>query len=232
MTIAQQDTATTTAAQTAGAKTLATRFEVTTLPVADVDRAKAFYQRLGWRLDIDFNPTPDTRGVQFTPPGSDASIQFGEGTTTMAPGSLQGLFVVVDDIVTARDDLIARGVEVSEIWHIEPGKGRVSGLDPQRRSYFSRASFADPDGNTWVLQEITERLPGRVEMHDSGPLAQLLFETARRHGQFEAIAPPHDWWDWYGAYMDARQQGSSAEEAAKVAGRYMAEVKHVVVASD
>ena len=139
----------------------AMRFEVTTLPVADVDRAKAFYQRLGWRLDIDFKPTPDTRGVQFTPPGSPASIQFGHGMTTMA-GPLQGLLLVVEDIEAARDDLIGRGVEVSEIWHAEPGKGQAPGIDPERRSYASRASFADPDGNTWQLQEITERLPGRV----------------------------------------------------------------------
>jgi catechol 2,3-dioxygenase-like lactoylglutathione lyase family enzyme len=228
MTTTQQDT--TTATPAAGAATIPARFEVTTLPVADVDRAKDFYQRLGWRLDIDFNPTPDTRAVQFTPPGSPASIQFGAGTGYTA-GPLQGLFIVVDDIQAARDDLVARGVEVSEIWHIEPGTGRVPGVDPQRRSYFSRASFADPDGNAWVLQEITERLPGRVEMHDSGALAQLLFETAKRHGAFEAVAPRHDWWDWYGAYMDAREQGSSPEEAAKAAGRYMAEVKHVVVAS-
>ena len=225
-----QTNATTT--QAADVATVPAKFEVTTLFVADVDRAKAFYERLGWRLDIDFKPTPDTRGVQFTPPGSQASIQFGEGATTMTSGSLQGLFLVVDDIEAARADLIGRGVEVSEIWHIEPGKGRVPGLDPQRRSYFSRASFSDPDGNTWILQEITERLPGRVEMHDSGALAQLLFETARRHGAFEAVAPPHDWWDWYGAYMDARESGSTQEQAAKVADRYMAEVKHVVVASD
>ena len=212
MATAQQNA--TTATQPDAVGTIPARFEVTTLPVSDVDRAKAFYQRLGWRLDIDFKPSPTARGVQLTP-----------------PGSLQGLFLVVDDIVAARDDLIARGVEVSDIWHLEPGQGRVDGLDPQRRSYFSRATFADPDGNTWTLQEITERLPGRVEKHDSGALAQLLFETARRHGQFEAVAPPHDWWDWYGAYMDARQQGSLPEEAARVAGRYMAEVKHVVVSS-
>lgn len=230
-TITEQDT-TITATQASGATALATRFEVTTLPVADVDRAKEFYERLGWRLDIDFSPSPGTRGVQFTPPGSHASIQFGNGTNTMTPGSLQGLFLVVDDIEASRADLISRGVEVSEIWHIEPGKGRVPGLDPERRSYFSRASFADPDGNTWILQEITQRLPGRVEMHDSGALAQLLFETAKRHGEFEAVAPVHDWWDWYGAYMDAREQGSTQEEAAKVAGRYMADVKHVVVASN
>jgi catechol 2,3-dioxygenase-like lactoylglutathione lyase family enzyme len=151
-----------TATEASGFTPIPMRFEVTTLPVADVDRAKDFYQRLGWRLDIDFKPSPDTRGVQFTPPGSPASIQFGEGTTTMSPGSLQGMLLVVEDIETARDELINRGVDVSEIWHIEPGQGRISGIDPQRRSYFSRATFADPDGNTWQLQEITERLPGRV----------------------------------------------------------------------
>jgi catechol 2,3-dioxygenase-like lactoylglutathione lyase family enzyme len=206
------------------------KFEVTTLPVADVDRAKAFYQRLGWRLDIDFKPTPDTRGVQLTPPGSQASIQFGQGATTMSE-PLQGLFLVVDDIVAAREDLIGRGVEVGEIWHTEPGQGRMPGVDPQRRSYFSRASFADPDGNTWVLQEITERLPGRVEGKDPGAQAELLLETAKRHGAFEAVAPPHDWWDWYGAYLAARESGNTPDEADAAAGRYMAEVKHVVVAS-
>jgi len=146
---------------TTGVAASATKFEVTTLPVADVDRAKAFYQGLGWRLDIDFKPTTDTRGVQFTPPGSQASIQF--GTTMKRPENspLQGLIVVVQDLVATRDELIGRGVEVGEIWHIEPGKGPVPGPDPERRSYFSRATFADPDGNTWVLQEITERLPGR-----------------------------------------------------------------------
>jgi catechol 2,3-dioxygenase-like lactoylglutathione lyase family enzyme len=204
------------------------KFEVTTLPVADVDRAKAFYQRLGWRLDIDFNPTPDTRGVQFTPPGSQASIQFGQGTTTMRPGSLEGLLLVVEDIEAAREDLISRGVDVGEIWHIDPSKGRVPGLDPERRSYFSRASFADPDGNTWDMQEVTVRLPGRVEVRDSAALAQLLSETAERHGSYEAVAPPHDWWDWYGAYMDARGQGLTPDEASEAAGRYMADVKHVV----
>ena len=137
------------------------RFEVTTLPVSDVDRAKAFYVGLGWRMDIDFNPTPDTRAVQLTPPGSAASIQFGQGRTTMT-GPLQALFLIVDDILEAREDLISRGADVSEIWHVEPGTGRVDGVDPQRQSYASWASFADPDGNTWLLQEITTRLPGRV----------------------------------------------------------------------
>ena len=218
-----------TATEASGRKAIPTRFEVTTVPVADVDRAKAFYQGLGWRLDIDFKPTPGTRAVQFTPPGSPASIQFGEGTTTMEPGSLQGLLLIVEDIESARDDLISRGVDVSEIWHNEPGKGPVPGVDPQRRSYFSRASFADPDGNTWTLQEITERLPGRVEATDSGALARLLHETAINHGAYEAVAPAHDWWDWYAAYMAARQGGSASEEAAAAAGRYLADVKQVVV---
>jgi catechol 2,3-dioxygenase-like lactoylglutathione lyase family enzyme len=153
---------TNTGTQTSDVATVPMSFEVTTLPVADVDRTKAFYQRLGWRLDIDFEPAPGVRGVQMTPPGSPASIQFGENTNSMKPGSLEGLFLVVDDIEAARAELIERGVEVGEVWHLEPGKGPVPGLDPQRRSYFSRASFADPDGNRWVLQEITERLPGRV----------------------------------------------------------------------
>jgi catechol 2,3-dioxygenase-like lactoylglutathione lyase family enzyme len=159
MTTTQQDTTT----QGPAAATSPSRFEVTTLPVADVDRAKAFYQRLGWRLDIDFEPAPGIRGVQFTPPGSQSSIQFGRGTTTNMQAPLEGLFLVVDDIEAARADLIGRGVDVGEIWHLEPGRGPVAGLDPERRSYFSRANFADPDGNTWVLQEITERLPGRVD---------------------------------------------------------------------
>ena len=205
------------------------QFEVTTLPVADVDRAKAFYQGLGWRLDIDFKPTPETRGVQFTPPGSQASIQFGEGTTTMEPGSLQNLLLVVDDIEVARDDLIGRGVDVSEIWHADPEKGRAPGVDPQRRSYFSRATFADPDGNAWQLQEVTERLPGRVEVPDSAQLAQLLLETSIRHGAYESVAPAHDWWDWYAAYMSARQSGSTPDESSAHAGRYMQEARGVVV---
>ena len=149
------------ATEASGATPVPMAFEVTTLPVADVDRAKAFYQSLGWRLDIDFKPSPTSRGVQFTPPGSPASIQFGEGMTTMT-GPIQGMILVVTDIEVARQDLIGRGADVSEIWHADPEKGRAPGLDPERRSYFSRAFFADPDGNTWQLQEITERLPGRV----------------------------------------------------------------------
>jgi catechol 2,3-dioxygenase-like lactoylglutathione lyase family enzyme len=139
------------------------RFEVTTLPVADVDRAKAFYEQLGWRLDIDFEPAPGTRGVQFTPPGSPASIQFGSGPTSMkADRPLEGLLLIVEDIDATREDMIGRGVEVGESFHIEPGKGPVPGRDPENRPYSTRATFSDPDGNTWQLQEITQRLPGRV----------------------------------------------------------------------
>jgi catechol 2,3-dioxygenase-like lactoylglutathione lyase family enzyme len=151
----------TTATQEPEVGTIAMRFEVTTLPVADVDRAKAFYQQIGWRLDIDFEPAPGVRGVQFTPPGSPASIQFGSGRTLNSE-PLQGLLLIVDDIVAAREDLVRRGVEVSEIWHDVPGEGRMPGVDPERRSYLSRAAFSDPDGNVWQLQEITQRLPGRV----------------------------------------------------------------------
>ena len=149
------------AATGAGAvATVPMRFEVTSLPVTDIDRAKAFYQDLGWRLDADIEAGDDFRVVQLTPPGSKASIQFGRGRTTMTE-PLQGLFLVVEDIVAARDELIGHGVEVSEIWHGGPGQPQEPGPDPERRSYLSYASFADPDGNVWLLQEITQRLPGR-----------------------------------------------------------------------
>ena len=149
------------ATEAAGDPVAPMRFEATTLPVVDVDRAKAFYERLGWRLDSDFQFDERTRGVQFTPPGSPTSIQFGQGITTLSE-PLQRLLLVVEDIIAARADLIGRGVDVSEIWHAVPGQGGGTGVDPQRRSYASWASFADPDGNQWLLQEITERLPGRV----------------------------------------------------------------------
>ena len=137
--------------------------EVVILPVSDPDTSLRFYQeQVGFELDVDYAPAPEFRVVQLTPPGSAASVQFGVGLTDAAPGSVRALYLVVDDIEAARAELVGHGVDVSEIWHIEPGEGRVPGLDPQRRSYFSRATFADPDGNTWVLQEITERLPGRV----------------------------------------------------------------------
>jgi catechol 2,3-dioxygenase-like lactoylglutathione lyase family enzyme len=133
------------------------RFEVTPVSVTDFDRAKAFYQRLGWRLDIDFQFTEQVRAVQFTPPGSPASIQFRPG-----PGPLQGLLLVVEDIEAAREELVGRGIDVSEISHGLPGEAPQPGRDPEGRSYASQASFADPDGNLWVLQEVTDRIPGRV----------------------------------------------------------------------
>ena len=208
--------------------TTAEKLEVVTIPVSDVDRAKAFYLSLGWRLDIDFEPAPGVRGVQFTPPGSPASIQFGSGSTTMTEPH-QGLLLVVDDITTARDDLISRGAAVGEIFHLEPGKGPAAGLDPERRSYFSRAVMTDSEGNQWQLQEVTDRLPGRVERTDPAPLAELLLETAKHHGEFEAIAAPHNWWDWYAAYFAARQDGDTPAQADKAADAYMKEAFDVVV---
>ncbi len=209
------------------ATTVPMRFEVTMLPVADVDRAKAFYAGLGWRLDADFPLGEGRRAVQFTPPGSPASIHFGQGLTTMTE-PLEGLLLIVDDIDAARDELLKHGAEVSEVWHAEPGKGPVPGRDPEGRSYFTRASFSDPDGNKWELQEVTERLPGRVAT-DPVALADRLHETSIRHGAFEAVAPAHDWWDWYAAYMEARRTGIAPDDASKAADDYMAEVKHVVV---
>ena len=154
-----------TATDGAGATAVPMRFEVTVLPVSDPDRAKAFYQRLGWRLDADFPIDDHYRVIQFTPPGSPASIQFGTGLTGRTPGSADGLYLVVDDIEAARAELNSRGAKVSEVWH---GKGlgtegHLPGPDPAGGSYTTFASFSDPDGNTWLLQEITSRLPGRVE---------------------------------------------------------------------
>jgi catechol 2,3-dioxygenase-like lactoylglutathione lyase family enzyme len=223
MSTAQQDTAT----RAPAVSTVPMKFEVTTLPVADVDRAKAFYQRLGWRLDIDFEPAPGVRGVQFTPPGSPASIQFGSGMSSNTQ-PLQGLILAVEDIVATREDLVGRGVEVSDIFSTVPGKGVVPGLDPERRSYVSRATFADPDGNTWQLQEVTERLPGRVQPVEAATLAELLLETAQHHDAFEKASPPHDWWDWYAAYASARQGGATPDAADAIADQYMAETKGII----
>jgi catechol 2,3-dioxygenase-like lactoylglutathione lyase family enzyme len=206
------------------------KLEVVTLPVSDVDRAKRFYESLGWRLDADLKISEDIRAVQFTPPHSECSVTVGKGLTTTAPGSVQRLELVVDDIEAARADLTSRGVEVSEPFH-RGATGLAPGPDPERRSYLTYASFNDPDGNGWLLQEVRTRLPGREwdDSTDVASLADLLHETALHHGEFEAVAPPHNWWDWYAAYAEARKRGSSEVEAATTAGRYMAEVKHVVV---
>jgi len=219
------------------------KFEVVVIPVSDVDRAKEFYGRLGWRLDADYDNGDDFRVIQFTPPGSGCSVIFGKNVTAAASGSAQGLYLIVSDIEAARDELVAHGVDASEVFHDaggvyagtdQPylfGRLRVSGPDPEHRSYRSFVSFSDPDGNGWLLQEIKERLPGRGVTIDVAALAQLLHETAEHHGSFEAVAPPHDWWDWYAAYMDARERGSNPEEASAAAARYMAEVKHLVVSA-
>ena len=216
------------------------KLEVVLLGVSDVDRAKAFYEKLGWRLDIDI-AAGDFRGVQMTPHNSGASIIFGKGVTSAKPGSADSLVLAVEDIDAARDDLVARGVEVSEVFHYAGGpfnnsveNPRVGGRDPEGRSYFSFASFEDPDGNGWLLQEITTRFPGReweetrAGAVDVATLAELLHETEERHGQYERTHGEHRWWDWYAPYLSARQQGSSPEEAAAAADRRMEEVLRVL----
>jgi catechol 2,3-dioxygenase-like lactoylglutathione lyase family enzyme len=215
------------------------KLEVIIIPVSDVNRAKAFYEKLGFRLDIDI-VNENFRGIQFTPPRSDASIIFGRGVTSAKPGSAE-LVLAVDNVDAAREDLIARGINVSEVFHYAGGpfndaikNPRVAGRDPEGRSYFSFASFEDPDGNRWLLQEITTRLPGReweqkqAGAMDIATLAKLLHETEGRHGEFEKTHTKHNWWDWYASYLSARQNGSSPEEAAVVADRYMEEVLHVL----
>ena len=214
------------------------KLEVVIVPVSDVDRAKAFYEKLGFRLDIDI-VSENFRGIQFTPPRSEASIIFGKGVTSARPGSAE-LVLAVDDLDAARDDLIGRGVNVSEVFHYAGGpfnntveNARVAGRDPEGRSYFSFVSFQDPDGNRWLLQEITTRLPGRewestrAGEIDVATLAKLLHETEQRHGGYEKTHAKHNWWDWYASYLNARQNGSSPEQAAAAANRYMDEVLHV-----
>jgi catechol 2,3-dioxygenase-like lactoylglutathione lyase family enzyme len=203
------------------AATVALKIEVVVIPVSDVDRAKRFYGGLGWRLDADFAAGDHWRLVQMTPPGSPCSVMFGKGFTGAAPGSVQGTFLVVDDVETARAELIAHGVDVSEVFHFEENllrvvgtNGRVPGPDPKRSSYFSFASFSDPDGNSWLLQEVRTRFPGRGLSVDVATLTELLRETETRHGDYEATAPKHHWSGWYAAYMVARQHGRTPEEAA------------------
>jgi len=216
------------------------KLEVVVLGVSDVDPAKAFYEKLGWRLDADFVKGDDFRVIQFTPHNSQVSIIFGKGVPSPKPGSVQSLTLAVDDIEAARNDLISRGAKVSEVFQYAGGpfnntgkNPHVSGRDPQGRSYFSFASFEDPDGNGYLLQEITARLAGREWKSatsgkiDIATLAELLHETEQHHGQYEKTHAKHNWWDWYAAYMSARQNGQSAEEAAAAADRYMEEVHHV-----
>jgi catechol 2,3-dioxygenase-like lactoylglutathione lyase family enzyme len=191
------------------------KLEVVVIPVSDVERAKSFYGKLGWRLDADFVVGDAFRAIQFTPPGSPCSIHFRKGITAAAPGSARGLFLVVSDIEAARTDLTKRGAAVSEIFHRLPGEPPSKGVDPMRRSYASYATFPDPDGNEWLLQEVTARLPGRV---DAGPttftsLAELVGALRRAeaaHGEHEKRLGHRDeeWPDWYARYMIAEQAGA------------------------
>ena len=196
-----------------------TKLEVVAIPVSDVDRAKEFYGGLGWRLDADFSKGGG-RVVQFTPPGSECSIHFGTNITPAAPGSAQGLFLIVSDIQAARAELVRRGVEVSEVFHyagfnrVDP-KARLSGPAPERSSYGSFVSFSDPDGNGWLVQEITTRLPGRIDrattFGSASDLAGALRRAAAAHGEHEKRTgqPDANWPDWYAAYMVAEQAGKA-----------------------
>ena len=198
-------------------KTVDLKLEVVAIPVADVDRAKRFYgDTLGWRLDGEFVVGSDFRALQYTPPGSPASIHFGKGVTPAAPGSARGLFLVVSDIVAARAELVDRGVTISEVFHTAgPGRPPVAGPDPQRRSYFSYASFEDPDGNAWLLQEVTQRLPGRVDASETTyataiDLAAAMRRAEAAHGEHEKRIGQRDadWPSWYASYMIAEQSGN------------------------
>jgi catechol 2,3-dioxygenase-like lactoylglutathione lyase family enzyme len=190
------------------------KLEVVVIPVSDVDRAKRFYSNLGWRLDADFVKGDAFRGVQFTPPGSSCSIHFGTGNTSAVPGSAQGLYLVVSDIEAAHAELVDRGVDVGEVFHRAVGEGPLSGPDPARRSYHSYATFSDPDGNSWLLQEVTVRLPGRVDADhttfaSSTELATALRRAAAAHGEHEKRIGQRDedWPDWYADYIVREQAG-------------------------
>jgi catechol 2,3-dioxygenase-like lactoylglutathione lyase family enzyme len=203
----------------ATAATVDLKLEVVVIPVSDVDRAKRFYEGLGWRLDADFANGENWRGVQMTPPGSPCSIHFGKGIGAAVPGSVQNLYLVVSDIEAARRELIGRGVDVTEAFHFAGfGGPRVPGPDPEGRSYATFASFSDPDGNSWLLQEIKTRLPGRgLSNLDVPTLTELLRDAETGHGSYEPTAPTHHWSGWYAAYIVARERGRTSDEAAKEA---------------
>lgn len=203
------------------------KLEVVVIPVSDVDRAKRFYDGLGWRLDADYAAGDDYRVIQFTPPGSGCSVIFGRNVTAAVPGSAKGLYLIVSDVEAARNELLARGVEVSELFHDsggvylgpdEPylfGRLRVGGGDPEHRSYRTFASFSDPDGNGWLFQEVTERLPGRVDADDttfasSVELAKALRRASAAHGEHEKRTGgqyDENWPDWYAEYIVNEQAG-------------------------
>jgi catechol 2,3-dioxygenase-like lactoylglutathione lyase family enzyme len=202
------------------------KFEIVVIPVSDVDRAKEFYAKLGWRLDADYDNGKDFRIIQFTPTASGCSVIFGKNVTPAAPGSAQGLYLIVSDVQAARKNLLDRGVQISEVFHNdgvyagtdEPflfGRVRVSGQDPEHRSYRSFASFRDPDGNGWLFQEITTRLPGRIDpaattYASANDLANAMRRASMAHGEHEkriGAADPN-WPDWYAGYMVAEQAGT------------------------
>jgi catechol 2,3-dioxygenase-like lactoylglutathione lyase family enzyme len=207
------------------------KFEIVVIPVSDVDRAKDFYAKLGWRLDADYAHDDDFRVLQFTPPGSGCSVIFGKNVTTAAPGSSQGLYLIVSDLEATRAQLLGRGVEVSEVFHNEGvyagtdeaylfGRVRVSGPDAEHRSYRSFASFKDPDGNGWLFQELTTRLPGRIDsaattFASTSDLANAMRRAATAHGKHEERTGgqrDENWPDWYAVYMVAEQSGAKLPE--------------------
>jgi catechol 2,3-dioxygenase-like lactoylglutathione lyase family enzyme len=207
------------------------KLEIVVIPVSDVDRAKEFYRRLGWRLDADYDNGSDFRVIQFTPPGSGCSVIFGKNVTAATPGSAQGLYLIVSDIEAARKELLGRGVAISEAFHDaggvyagsdQPylfGRLRVSGRDPEHRSYRTFASFSDPDGNGWLLQEITTRAPGRIDsaatsFSSASDLASALRRAEAAHGEHEKRIGQRDenWPDWYAAHMVAEQSGGKLPE--------------------
>jgi catechol 2,3-dioxygenase-like lactoylglutathione lyase family enzyme len=200
----------------AGVARVDMKLEVALIPVSDVDRAKEFYTRLGWRLDADDSVGNDFRVVQFTPPGSGSSISFGKGVTAAAPGSLRG-GLIVSDIEAAHNDLVVRGIDASEVFHGSPFSkaGRISGPEPKRQSYGSFVSFEDPDGNVWIVQEVTRRLPGRIDpamtnFASANNLASAIRRAAAAHGEHEKRNGQRDanWPDWYAAYIAAEQTGT------------------------
>ena len=202
-----------------GAATVDLKLEALVIPVSDVDRAKKFYENFGWRLDADFPFDNGFRVVQFTPPGSQCSVQFGTKITSATPGSASGLYLIVSDIEAARKDLVIRGANVSEVFHAEtPGaqfqpagtSGRVNGPAPDHASYRSFATFSDPDGNEWLLQEITTRLPGRIDLTETvNDLASALRRAEAAHGEHEGRIGQRDanWADWYADYMVREKTG-------------------------
>jgi catechol 2,3-dioxygenase-like lactoylglutathione lyase family enzyme len=213
-------------ARTAEAAVVDMKLEVVVIPVSDVDRAKEFYSRLGWRLDADVATGEDFRLIQFTPPGSGCSVHFGTNLTSAAPGSAQALHLIVDDIKAARNGLVGSGIKASQVFHCATGfacryggadtPGRVNGPAPDRLSYGSFVSFSDPDGNSWLFQEVTTRLPGRIEPAATGfastsDLSEALRRAAAAHGEHEARTGQADanWPDWYAEYMVRERSGQA-----------------------